>query len=161
MRIGFGYDVHRFVEGRKLILGGVNIPSDKGLAGHSDADALCHAIGDAILGSVALGDLGTHFPDDDEQYAGISSLLILKEVGAMLVSQGYQISNIDTTLVLEKPKLLPYIPAMRKNVAESLSLLKSQVSIKATTSEKLGFIGQEEGLAAFASVLIEERVSRR
>lgn len=161
MRIGFGYDVHRFVEGRKLILGGVNIPSDKGLAGHSDADALCHAIGDAILGSVALGDLGTHFPDDDEQYAGISSLLILKEVGAMLVSQGYKISNIDTTLVLEKPKLLPYIPAMRKNVAESLSLLKSQVSIKATTSEKLGFIGQEEGLAAFASVLIEERVSRR
>ncbi|MFQ6113012.1 MAG: 2-C-methyl-D-erythritol 2,4-cyclodiphosphate synthase [bacterium] len=161
MRIGFGYDVHRFVEGRKLILGGVNIPSDKGLAGHSDADALCHAIGDAILGSVALGDLGTHFPDDDEQYAGISSLLILKEVGAMLVSQGYQISNIDATLVLEKPKLLPYIPAMRKNVAESLSLLKSQVSIKATTSEKLGFIGQEEGLAAFASVLIEERVSRR
>ncbi|MFQ5824838.1 MAG: 2-C-methyl-D-erythritol 2,4-cyclodiphosphate synthase [bacterium] len=157
MRVGFGYDVHKLVAGRKLILGGVTIPSKKGLLGHSDADALCHAIGDALLGSLALGDLGTHFPDNDERYTGISSLLLLKEVGQKLAREGYKISNIDVTIVLEKPRLHPYILEMRKNVAESLSLLKSQVSIKATTSEKLGFIGQEKGITAFACVLIEER----
>ncbi|MFQ5863601.1 MAG: 2-C-methyl-D-erythritol 2,4-cyclodiphosphate synthase [bacterium] len=161
MRIGFGYDVHKLVEGRKLILGGVTIPADKGLLGHSDADALCHAVGDAILGSVALGDLGTHFPDDDEQFAGISSLLILKEIGKMLAKEGYQINNIDATLVLEKPKLLPYIPTMRKNVAQCLALLESQVSIKATTSEMLGFTGREDGMVAYASVLVEKRVTHK
>jgi 2-C-methyl-D-erythritol 2,4-cyclodiphosphate synthase len=157
MRIGFGYDVHKLVAGRKLILGGVTIPSEKGLLGHSDADALCHAIGDAILGSAALGDLGTYFPDNDDKYSGISSLLILKEVGRMLLKEGYKINNIDATLVVEQPRLLPYIPEMRKNVAESLSLLESQVSIKATTSEKLGFIGQEDGVAAYATVLINKK----
>lgn len=157
MRVGFGYDVHQLVHGRKLILGGVRIPHEKGLRGHSDADALCHAIGDAILGSVALGDLGTHFPDYDDRYEGISSLLLLKEIGKMLTNKGYQISNIDATLVLEQPKLFPYIAEMRKNVAESLSLLESQVSVKVTTSEKLGFVGQAKGIAAYACVLIEER----
>lgn len=157
MRVGFGYDVHQLVNGRKLILGGVTIASDKGLMGYSDADALCHAIGDAILGSAALGDLGTYFPDTDERYAGISSLQLLKEINQLLVQKGYQISNIDATLVLEKPKLLPYISNMRKNVAESLSILESQVSVKATTSEKIGFVGQEKGIAAYACVLINRR----
>lgn len=157
MRVGFGYDVHQLVNGRKLILGGVTIPSDKGLMGYSDADALCHAVGDAILGSAALGDLGTYFPDTDERYAGISSLQLLKEINQLLAQKGYQISNIDATLVLEKPKLLPYISNMRKNVAESLSILESQVSVKATTSEKIGFVGQEKGIAAYACVLINRR----
>jgi len=157
MRVGFGYDVHQLVNGRKLILGGVTIPSDKGLMGYSDADALCHAIGDAILGSAALGDLGTYFPDTDERYAGISSLQLLNEINQLLAQKGYQISNIDATLVLEKPKLLPYISNMRKNVAESLSILESQVSVKATTSEKIGFVGQEKGIAAYACVLINRR----
>lgn len=156
MRIGFGYDVHQFVSGRKLVLGGVTIPYEKGLLGHSDADALCHAIGDALLGSAALGDLGKHFPDNDEQFAGISSLLLLKEIHKMLVKHDFVINNIDSTLILEKPKLLPYIAQMRKNIADSLSLKESQVSVKATTSEKLGFIGAGKGLAAHACVLIQK-----
>ncbi|MFQ5771620.1 MAG: 2-C-methyl-D-erythritol 2,4-cyclodiphosphate synthase [bacterium] len=157
MRVGFGYDVHQFVAGRKLILGGVHIPFEKGLLGHSDADALCHAIGDALLGSVALGDLGNHFPDDDERFTGISSLLLLKEVGEMVHGKGYQIQNIDSLIVIQNPKLSPYFAAMRKNIAETLSLSESQVSIKATTSEKMGFIGKGKGIAAHACVLIQER----
>lgn len=156
MRIGSGYDVHPLVSGRKLILGGVTIPSEKGLLGHSDADALCHAIGDALLGSAALGDLGAHFPDNDERFAGISSLLLLKEIGMMLQREGYKISNIDATLVLEKPKLASYISEMRKNIAESLAVSVSQVSVKATTSEKMGFVGEGKGIAAHAAVLVLE-----
>lgn len=148
--------MHQFVSGHKLVLGGVTIPYEKGLLGHSDADALCHAIGDALLGSAALGDLGKHFPDNDEQFAGISSLLLLKEIHKMLVKHDFVINNIDSTLILEKPKLLPYIAQMRKNIADSLSLKESQVSVKATTSEKLGFIGAGKGLAAHACVLIQK-----
>ena len=156
MRIGFGYDVHQLVDGRPLILGGVTIPAKKGLLGHSDADALSHAIGDALLGSAALGDLGAHFPDTDERFAGISSLLLLKEIHQMLTKEGYVISNIDSTVVLQAPKLLPYIDQMRKNVAESLSISVKQVSVKATTSEGLGFVGTELGIAAYATALILE-----
>ena len=157
MRIGFGYDVHQFVEGRRLILGGVIIPSHKGLLGHSDADALCHAIGDALLGSAALGDLGTHFPDKDANFSGISSLLLLKDISKMLTDSGFSISNIDSTIVLEAPKLQPHITSMRKNISESLSISVSQVSVKATTSETLGFEGAGSGLTAYATVLIQER----
>ncbi|MFQ5709083.1 MAG: 2-C-methyl-D-erythritol 2,4-cyclodiphosphate synthase [bacterium] len=156
MRIGFGYDVHRLVRGRELILGGVAIPFEKGLLGHSDADALCHAIGDALLGSLALGDLGTHFPPSDERYAGISSLLLLKEISTLVSRHGFAIGNVDSTVVLEQPKLLAFIPEMRKNVAESLGIAESRVSVKATTSEKLGFVGQGKGIAVYATVLIEE-----
>ncbi len=155
MRIGFGYDVHELVGGRPLILGGVTIPFEKGLLGHSDADALCHAIGDALLGSAALGDLGAHFPNTDARFAGISSLRLLKQIGQMLVENGCRIQNIDSTLVLEKPKLQTYIPEMRKNIAESLGIAESQVSIKATTSEKMGFVGRGEGVTAYACALIE------
>ncbi|MCG8605359.1 2-C-methyl-D-erythritol 2,4-cyclodiphosphate synthase [bacterium] len=157
MRIGFGYDVHQLVEGRRLILGGVIIPSHKGLLGHSDADALCHAIGDALLGSAALGDLGTHFPDTDANFSGISSLLLLKDISKMLTDSGFSISNIDSTIVLEAPKLQPHITSMRKNISESLSISVSQVSVKATTSETLGFEGAGSGLTAYATVLIQER----
>ncbi len=157
MRVGLGYDVHQLVEGRKLILGGVTIPSEKGLLGHSDADALCHAIGDALLGSAALGDLGSHFPDDDDRFRGISSLLLLKEIGQMLHEKGYQINNIDSTIVLQKPKILPYINEMCRNIAKALLLSESQVSVKATTSEKMGFIGKEKGLMAQACVLIQNK----
>ena len=157
MRVGFGYDVHPLVKGRKLILGGVTIPSEKGALGHSDADALSHAIGDALLGSAALGDLGKHFPDNDEQFAGISSLLLLKQIGQQLAKEGYQISNIDSTVVLEQPKLSPYVNEMRANIADSLAISDSQVSVKATTSERMGFVGEEKGLAAYACVLIERK----
>ncbi|MFQ5639238.1 MAG: 2-C-methyl-D-erythritol 2,4-cyclodiphosphate synthase [bacterium] len=155
MRIGFGYDVHQLVEGRKLILGGVTIPGDKGALGHSDADALCHAIGDALLGSAALGDLGQHFPDTNPRYAGISSLLLLKNIRDMIQEHGFKISNVDSTVVLEKPKIAPYIAQMRENIAESLQLSNSTVSVKATTSEKMGFVGMGKGVSAFACVLIE------
>ena len=155
MRVGFSYDVHQLVKGRKLILGGVTIPSEKGALGHSDADTLSHAIGDALLGSTALGDLGKHFPDSDEEFAGISSLLLLKQIGKRLSKEGYQISNIDSTVVLEKPKLLPHINEMRTNIADSLAISDSQVSVKATTSERMGFVGEEKGVAAYACVLIE------
>lgn len=157
MRIGFGYDVHKLVKGRKLILGGVTIPSERGALGHSDADALSHAIGDALLGSAALGDLGAHFPDNDEQFAGISSLLLLKQISQMLNKRGYEISNIDSAVVLERPKLSPYIAEMRRNIADSLLISDSQISIKATTSERMGFVGEEKGLAAYACVLIENK----
>ncbi|MFQ5675451.1 MAG: 2-C-methyl-D-erythritol 2,4-cyclodiphosphate synthase [bacterium] len=154
MRVGFGYDVHRLVRGRELILGGVAIPSSRGALGHSDADVLSHAIGDALLGAAALGDLGTHFPDDDDKFAGISSLLLLKQIASLLSEHGYRVGNIDSTVVLEKPKLAPFINEMRENVANSLSLSRTQVSIKATTSEGLGFVGEEKGLAAYACVII-------
>lgn len=157
MRIGFGYDVHQLVEGRKLILGGVLIPYEKGLLGHSDADALCHAIGDALLGGVALGDIGSHFPDRDPKFAGISSLLLLKQIGEMISQSGYRINNVDSTVVLEKPKLASFIEEMKKNIADCLKLQVSQISIKATTSEKMGFVGNEKGIAVYATVLIQEK----
>lgn len=158
MRIGFGYDVHQLVSERRLILGGVTIPSEKGLLGHSDADALCHAIGDALLGAAALGDLGHHFPDTDERFAGISSLLLLKEIGLKLKREGYSISNIDSMIILEKPKLFEFVPEMRTNIAASLRLEISRVSVKATTSEKLGFVGEEKGIVAQACALIQPAV---
>lgn len=154
MRIGHGYDVHRLVEGRKLILGGVDIPYKKGLLGHSDADVLLHAISDALLGAAALGDIGKHFPPDDPKFLDADSLLLLKHVGALLSDEGYTISNIDATVIAQKPKLAPYIEQMRENIASALSLSVSQVSVKATTEEKLGFTGSGEGISAHAVTLI-------
>ncbi len=156
MRIGFGYDVHRLVEKRKLILGGVLVPHDKGLLGHSDADVLSHAIGDALLGSAALRDIGTHFPDSDERFAGISSILLLKNITELLQRAGFAIGNIDSTVVAEAPKLQPYIVEMQTNIAEALSIDVSRVSVKATTSEGMGFVGQKEGVAAYACALVNE-----
>ena len=156
MRIGQGYDVHRLVEDRKLILGGEEIPHDKGLLGHSDADVLLHAICDALLGAAALGDIGKHFPDTDPAYKGISSLLLLEKVGSLL-AEDYRISNVDATVIAQKPKIAPYIPAMREQIASALGLEVGRVSVKATTEEKLGFTGREEGISASAIVLIEEK----
>lgn len=156
MRIGIGYDIHRMVAGRKLILGGVEIPYERGLLGHSDADVLTHAICDAILGAAALGDIGRHFPDTDPRFEGISSLKLLGEVGRM-IEERYRISNVDSIIIAERPKLAPYIDQMRANIAETLNLRIDQVSVKATTSERLGPIGKGEAIAAWASVLIEGR----
>lgn len=155
MRIGHGYDVHRLVEGRKLILGGVDIPYEKGLLGHSDADVLLHAISDALLGAAALGDIGKHFPPDDPKFLDADSLLLLKHVGNLLADKGYTVSNIDATVIAQRPKLAPYIEEMRKNIAEVLSLDIDQVSVKATTEEKLGFTGSGEGISAHAVTLID------
>jgi len=138
-----------------LVLGGVLIPFERGLLGHSDADVLSHAIADALLGSVALGDIGIHFPDTDDAYSGISSLLLLAEVAGLVRNEGYAIGNIDATVVMERPKLAPHIPVMRRNIAESLGIQVSQVSVKATTSEKMGFVGEEKGVAAYACALVE------
>ena len=154
MRIGHGYDVHRLVPGRKLILGGVNIPYEKGLDGHSDADVLVHAVMDALLGAAALGDIGKLFPDTDGRYLGADSIAILREVKGRLM--GYAISNIDATVIAQRPKLVPHIDAMRQNIAGALSLDVSQVSVKATTEEHLGFTGAGEGIAAHAVCLLEE-----
>lgn len=154
MRIGFGYDVHRFVEGRNLILGGVNIPFSKGLLGHSDADVLVHAVIDALFGAAALGDIGKHFPDTDEKYKGISSIKLLSECAKELAENGYRISNIDSTVVAQSPKLLPYIEEMRKNIAEAIGIDMSQISIKGKTEEKLGFTGDGSGIKAYAAALI-------
>ena len=154
MRIGQGYDVHRLVEGRKLILGGVEIPYEKGLLGHSDADVLLHAVMDALLGSAALGDIGQHFPDSDERYKGISSVELLKEVGKILQENGYLIENIDSTVIAQRPKLLPYRPQMAKNIADALGIEPDQVSVKATTEEGLGFTGTGEGISAQAIALL-------
>ena len=154
MRVGFGYDVHRLVEGRKLILGGVDIPFDKGLLGHSDADVLVHAIMDALLGAAALGDIGKHFPDTDERYRGISSILLLKKVREKLEEKGYQVGNIDATIVVQKPKLAKFIPEMEVNLAEALEIEGSQVNVKATTTEGLGFAGSGEGIAAYAVAVV-------
>ncbi len=155
MRIGHGYDVHRLVDGRKLILGGVEVPHSLGLLGHSDADVLLHAIMDALLGAAALGDIGHLFPDTDPAYEGISSVLLLKTVGERIAGAGYAISNIDATVIAQKPKLAPHIPAMRKVVAETLGIQEGQVNLKATTEEHLGFSGREEGIAAHAVCLID------
>lgn len=155
MRIGTGYDVHKLVEGRKLILGGVEIPYEKGLLGHSDADVLIHAIMDALLGAAALGDIGKHFPDSDEKYRGISSLLLLKYVSELITKSGYKIINIDSTIIAQRPKLAAFIPQMRENLAAALGLDISAVSVKATTEEGLGFTGEGLGIASQAVCLIE------
>ncbi len=157
MRIGFGYDVHRFTVGRKLIIGGVEIPYEKGLLGHSDADVLCHTIGDALLGAASLGDLGHYFPSSDEKFRNISSLIILKEICKLLDWSNLQIVNIDSTIVTEKPRMSPYINQMKNNVAKNLNIKIDQVSIKATTSDGLGFAGIGQGIAAYAVCLIENR----
>ena len=154
MRIGQGYDVHRLVEGRKLILGGVEIPYEKGLLGHSDADVLLHAVMDALLGSAALGDIGQHFPDSDERYKGSSRVELLKDVGKILQENGYLIENIDSTVIAQRPKLLPYRPQMAKNIADALGIEPDQVSVKATTEEGLGFTGTGEGISAQAIALL-------
>ncbi|MBR2842495.1 MAG: 2-C-methyl-D-erythritol 2,4-cyclodiphosphate synthase [Lachnospiraceae bacterium] len=155
MRIGQGYDVHRLTEGRKLIIGGVEIPYEKGLDGHSDADVLLHAIMDALLGAAALGDIGLLFPDTDEQFSGADSLKLLQKVKDVLDERGYSICNIDATVIAQEPKLRPYIDSMRQNIAETLKMDVSQVSVKATTEEHLGFTGRKEGVAAQAIVLID------
>ncbi len=156
MRIGTGYDVHRLLEGRQLILGGVNIPFPKGLLGHSDADVLIHAICDALLGAAALGDIGRHFPDSNQDFKDIDSRVLLQKVGNLLQDCGWRIENIDTTLIAQSPKLAAYIPAMCLNIAHTLSLEADQVSVKATTTEGLGWEGQGEGIAAQAVVLIDK-----
>ena len=150
MRVGMGYDVHKLSKDRELILGGVKIPHDKGLLGHSDADVVVHAIMDALLGAAALRDIGRHFPDTDPKYKGISSILLLKQVGSLLEEKMYVINNIDATIIAQRPKLLPYIDNMIKNVADALNLSEDQVNIKATTEEGLGFTGSMEGISAHA-----------
>ena len=155
MRIGQGYDVHQLVEGRPLIIGGVTIPYHLGLAGHSDADVLLHAICDGLLGAAALGDIGQHFPDTDEQFKGADSRVLLRGVMALLKQQDYSVNNIDATIVAQKPKMSPFIPLMVENIAEDLGVDITQVNIKATTTEFLGFEGEGKGIAAQASVLID------
>jgi 2-C-methyl-D-erythritol 2,4-cyclodiphosphate synthase/2-C-methyl-D-erythritol 4-phosphate cytidylyltransferase len=157
IRIGSGYDVHKLVCGRDLILGGVKIPFEKGLLGHSDADVLLHAIMDALLGAAALGDIGRHFPDTDEKYQGVSSLELLKTVGSLLNNKGYRVVNIDATVIAQRPKIAPFISAMILNIAETLDIEKNRINVKGTTTEKLGFCGREEGIAAEASALIRQR----
>lgn len=155
IRIGHGYDVHRLVENRKLILGGVEIPFERGLLGHSDADVLLHAISDALLGAVALGDIGKHFPDTDPRYAGADSMLLLKEVVRLVRNAGYQVGNLDATILCQRPKLAGFISAMRENIAACCKIPVSDVSVKATTEEKLGFTGSGEGIAVHAVALLE------
>lgn len=155
MRVGHGYDVHRLVEGRRLILGGVDIPWEKGLLGHSDADVLVHALMDAMLGAAALGDIGQHFPDSDERYAGADSLKLLSEVSRILREAGYRLVNADCTILAQRPKLMPFIPQMRENIARVLETGTDTISVKATTEEGLGFTGDSSGIAAHAVVLIE------
>ena len=156
MRIGHGYDVHRLVEGRKLILGGVEIPWEKGLDGHSDADVLTHAVMDALLGAAAMGDIGKLFPDTDDRFLGICSMELLTEVGSRLRAAGYAVGNIDATVIAQRPKLAPYIDAMRTEIAERLQIDVSRVSVKATTEEHLGFTGSGDGIAAHAVCLLED-----
>ena len=155
LRVGHGYDVHRLVEGRALILGGVTVPFDRGLLGHSDADVLTHAVMDALLGAAALGDIGQLFPDSDAAYAGADSMLLLRRVTALLREHGWQVGNVDATVVAQTPKLAPYIPDMRRRLAEAMGLDVDCVSVKATTEERLGFTGSGEGMAAHAVALIE------
>lgn len=159
MRIGHGYDVHRLVEGRELILGGVKIHHSLGLFGHSDADVLVHAVMDALLGAAGEGDIGRHFPDTDDKYKGISSLHLLAKVRDMLKLRGYVISNIDSTVIAQKPRLSEYIPQMRENIAATLGIEVEKVNVKATTEEHLGFTGREEGIASHAVALIEKRTT--
>ncbi len=155
MRIGSGYDVHKLVEGRKLIIGGVEVPHTLGLLGHSDADVLLHAIMDAILGAAGLGDIGKHFPDTDDAYKGISSMMLLEHVAELIGQEGYVVGNIDATVIAQRPKLRPYIDEMEENVARALGVSKEQINIKATTEEYLGFTGREEGISAQAVCLLE------
>lgn len=155
MRIGQGYDVHKLVEGRDCIICGVNIPHDKGLLGHSDADVALHALSDALLGAAALGDIGKHFPDTDEKYKGADSRVLLREVVRLISEKGYAVENVDVTIIAQKPKMLPHIEQMRKNVAEDLEIDLDGVNIKATTTEKLGFEGREEGISAMAVALLK------
>ncbi len=155
-RIGFGYDVHQLSEEREFWLGGIKIPAEKGILGHSDADVLLHAICDAILGALALGDIGKHFPDTDQNIKGIDSKLILKKCIGLMTEKGFRIVNMDSSVVCEKPKIMPYADAMRACIAEIGMITPDDISIKATTNEKLGFIGREEGIAAYAVVLLEK-----
>lgn len=157
IRVGIGYDVHRLTENRDLILGGVKIPWEKGLLGHSDADVLVHAVMDALLGAAALGDIGKHFPDTDPAYKGISSILLLEHVTELLDRHGYGIGNIDATIIAQKPKMAPHIPQMRENMARAMGIDISRLNIKATTEEGLGFTGREEGIASQAICLLEEK----
>jgi 2-C-methyl-D-erythritol 2,4-cyclodiphosphate synthase len=157
IRIGYGYDVHQFREGRKLVLGGVEIPFEKGLFGHSDADVLLHAVTDALLGALALGDIGTHFPDTEKAFENADSRNLLRESYALIKDRGYKLGNLDVTVIAEQPKLQPFINDIRKNIAEDLECSVDDVSVKATTSEKMGFAGREEGIIAQAVVLIYQR----
>ncbi len=157
MRIGNGFDVHAFAEGRPLILGGVTIPHDRGLAGHSDADVLLHAIADAILGALALGDIGLHFPDTDPQWSGADSRELLRHVFALAFDAGWEIGNLDATVIAQAPKIAPHVAAMRANLASDLDCDEARISVKATTTENLGFTGREEGIAVLANVLLRMR----
>ena len=154
-RFGMGYDVHQLVEGRKLIIGGVEIPFEKGLLGHSDADVLLHAISDALLGAAALGDIGKHFPDTDERYKGADSLKLLEEVGRLLAEKGYTVGNVDATIVAQRPKMAPHIHVMRENIARVLHVDVDRINVKATTEEHLGFTGSGQGISAYAVAGIE------
>lgn len=156
MRVGFGYDVHAFIENRPLILGGIEVPHTHGLLGHSDADVLLHSICDALLGAAALGDLGRHFPDTDPQYRGVSSLLLLEKTVEILRREGFVVVNVDSTLVLQKPRVAAYVPWMQAKIAYAMQIPANCISVKATTTEKLGFAGREEGIAAYAVALVAE-----
>ncbi len=156
MRVGFGYDVHAFIEDRPLILGGVEVPHTHGLLGHSDADVLLHAICDALLGAAALGDLGRHFPDTDPQYRGVSSLLLIEKTVEILRREGFVVVNVDSTLVLQKPRVAAYVPRMQAKIANAMQIPANCISVKATTTERLGFAGREEGIAAYAVALVTE-----
>lgn len=156
-RFGMGYDVHQLVENRKLIIGGVDIPYEKGLLGHSDADVLLHTISDALLGAAALGDIGKHFPDTDHRYKGADSLKLLEEVGNLLAAKGYVVGNVDATIVAQKPKMLPHIPQMRENIARVLRVDIDQINVKATTEEHLGFTGSGQGISSYAVAGIEPK----
>ena len=157
MRVGFGYDVHRLVEERKLILGGVEIPYEKGLLGHSDADVLVHAVMDAMLGAAGMGDIGRHFPDSDNQYKGIDSMILLQKVTELLTEAGYMVNNIDVTVVAQRPKLAGYIPQMEAHLAKAVQVEEDAVNVKATTTEKLGFEGEGLGMSAYAVCTIQKR----
>lgn len=156
IRIGHGFDVHAFAEGRRLIIGGVDIPCDRGLLGHSDADVLLHAICDALLGAAALGDIGKHFPDSDVRYKGIDSRKLLRHVAELLDGRGWKVGNVDATIIAQAPKMAPHIAAMREHIAEDIGIAAEQVNVKATTTERLGFTGREEGIAAEAVCLIQK-----
>ena len=156
MRIGHGYDVHKLVEGRKLILGGIEVPHTLGLLGHSDADVLTHAIMDSILGAAALGDIGQHFPDNDDRYLGADSTELLRHVMELIREKGYRIGNLDATIIAQKPKLMPFLPQMRKTLAAAMDIREDQLNLKATTEEHLGFTGRQEGISAHCVCLLEE-----
>ncbi|MCU0343358.1 MAG: 2-C-methyl-D-erythritol 2,4-cyclodiphosphate synthase [Ignavibacterium sp.] len=156
-RTGFGFDVHAFAEGRKLIIGGIDIPFDKGLEGHSDADVLLHAVCDAMLGALALGDIGLHFPNTDDRWKNVDSGLLLKHVNELIYSKGFELGNLDCVLAMEKPKISPYVNQIRERISELLNSNIDQISIKATTTEKLGFVGRTEGVVSFATVLLVKK----